>query len=318
MTSILYSDVIIVAVTSMSYVTSLCRNWLINCFRDWTWTGLSLIPEMEGLSTKVKEKKQIKERQKTTVKNRNDGKWQIFVTTGQHPDAGTDNTPYLIVYGEAGSSKPIPLLDKKQRFTPGSTCQFQVWLFLNPFLHLSIAFCVQTDLKDVGRIFKVRVRLDSQGPNPMWYLKKVRYSFWFPNEPDIIHESSRNFRWRWKNYPPVTNCGSLLKCGWKKTTKILKLQSSYQPSGRMYRLYLVRKKMPEWSISRFDLLLMFSIIIPSYVAYRYPIRERYRFWRINYHIRWERWYGQKIFEIRRRYSISVLFQTRKCNASWLI
>lgn len=54
------------------------------------------------------------------------GQWRVFVTTGEHADGGTDCTPYLVVYGEEGVTKPIPLLDKKQRFTPGSTCQFDV------------------------------------------------------------------------------------------------------------------------------------------------------------------------------------------------
>lgn len=73
-----------------------------------------------------------KSRQKSSVKDvkdkPTDGMWRVSVTTGQHPEAGTDSTPFLIVYGETGSSQPIPLLDKNQNFVANSTCQFTVGL----------------------------------------------------------------------------------------------------------------------------------------------------------------------------------------------
>lgn len=91
---------------------------------------------MEGLTTMAKQTKaKTGKTEKTKVKvAKSDssaaatGRWRVFVTTGEHADGGTDCTPYLIVYGEDGVTKPIPLLDKRQRFTPGSTCHFDVGL----------------------------------------------------------------------------------------------------------------------------------------------------------------------------------------------
>uniref|UniRef100_A0A915KBB8 PLAT domain-containing protein n=1 Tax=Romanomermis culicivorax TaxID=13658 RepID=A0A915KBB8_ROMCU len=112
--------------------------------------------DMQGLSTKLKEKLLTKDRQKTTTKRTHDGMWIVSVTTGHHPEAGTESTLFLIVYGDKGCTSPIPLLDQGQTFTSGSTCNFEI------------------ELNSIGQIFKIRVRLDVHGPKPMWYLKKIK------------------------------------------------------------------------------------------------------------------------------------------------
>jgi len=84
--------------------------------------------EMRGLSTKIKEMSPKDENPENSPKKtvEKPEKWLVSITTGQHPEAGTESTLFLIAYGDRGNSNPIPLLDADQTFLSGSTCTFEV------------------------------------------------------------------------------------------------------------------------------------------------------------------------------------------------
>ena len=55
------------------------------------------------------------------------GRWQVWVTTNDHPTGGTQAQVNLTVYGHRGNSGPIPLgFTDGQTFQAGNIDEFEV------------------------------------------------------------------------------------------------------------------------------------------------------------------------------------------------
>ncbi|XP_069813684.1 oxygen-regulated protein 1 isoform X3 [Dendropsophus ebraccatus] len=87
----------------------------------------------------------------------NEGEWKITLVTGNFPNAGTDATVFLHVYGTEASSGPIILgSGSHQLFNVNSADTFQI------------------DLKYLHKPYKIRIGHDNSGDDPDWYLEEVR------------------------------------------------------------------------------------------------------------------------------------------------
>ncbi|KAM3928088.1 oxygen-regulated protein 1 [Leptodactylus fuscus] len=87
----------------------------------------------------------------------NEGQWKITLVTGNFPNAGTDATVFLHVYGTEASSGPIMLgSGSDQLFNVNSADTFQI------------------NLKNLHKPYKIRIGHDNSGDNPDWYLEEVR------------------------------------------------------------------------------------------------------------------------------------------------
>ncbi|KAM9308372.1 oxygen-regulated protein 1 [Gastrophryne carolinensis] len=84
------------------------------------------------------------------------GEWKVTVVTGSSPNAGTDASVFLYVYGEGANSGPILLgSGSHQLFNVNSVDTFQV------------------NLKHLEKIFKIRIGHDNSGDSPEWYLEEI-------------------------------------------------------------------------------------------------------------------------------------------------
>ncbi|XP_063779799.1 oxygen-regulated protein 1 [Pseudophryne corroboree] len=87
----------------------------------------------------------------------NEGEWKITVVTGNFPNAGTDATVFLYVYGEESNSGPIMLgSGNHQLFNINSADTFQI------------------NLKYLQKPYKIRIGHDNSGDNPEWYLEDIK------------------------------------------------------------------------------------------------------------------------------------------------
>ncbi|XP_073487711.1 oxygen-regulated protein 1 isoform X2 [Aquarana catesbeiana] len=123
-----------------------CERWLPFMSQGILHSDIELmVQEMEMLS-KVK-----------PPTENDDGDWKITVVTGNLPNAGTDATVSLYVYGEGSNSGPIVLgSGSHQLFNVNSADTFQV------------------NLKYLLKPFKIRVGHDNSGESPEWYLEEIR------------------------------------------------------------------------------------------------------------------------------------------------
>ncbi|WP_329401125.1 PLAT/LH2 domain-containing protein [Streptomyces lydicus] len=81
--------------------------------------------------------------------------YRVTVYTGDKPDAGTDATVHITIYGTRGAVGPIKLDNSENNFERGKTDRFVL------------------GLRDVGRVKSIKISHDNSGKKPGWYLKKV-------------------------------------------------------------------------------------------------------------------------------------------------
>ncbi|XP_029447144.1 lipoxygenase homology domain-containing protein 1 [Rhinatrema bivittatum] len=87
----------------------------------------------------------------------NEGDWKITIVTGTDQSAGTEATVYLYAFGEKEASGPIIIgSGKHQLFKPNSADTFKV------------------NLKNLGKLYKIRIGHDNSGKDPGWYLEEIR------------------------------------------------------------------------------------------------------------------------------------------------
>ncbi|XP_068093489.1 oxygen-regulated protein 1 isoform X2 [Hyperolius riggenbachi] len=123
-----------------------CERWLPFMSQGILHSEIELQVQEIETTSKVKQHSKI-----------NDGEWKITVATGNFPNAGTDATVFLYVYGEDSDSGPIMLgSGSDQLFNVNSADTFQV------------------NLKDLHKPYKIRIGHDNSGDSPEWYLEEIR------------------------------------------------------------------------------------------------------------------------------------------------
>lgn len=119
------------------------RRWLFPCER---W-----------LYVQRDEKKNSIDLYATAVPAREDEYVLHIVTGGDHVSSGTDANVFVTLYGAEGTSQEYAMPAELGRFDKGSTD--------------SVPITVHTKL---GELQRLRIRHDSSGPCPGWYLKQIR------------------------------------------------------------------------------------------------------------------------------------------------
>ncbi|OCT76820.1 hypothetical protein XELAEV_18032023mg [Xenopus laevis] len=126
-----------------------------------------------------------------------EGDWKITIVTGNCHGAGTDSTVILYVYGEKAESGPIILgSGKDQLFGKNSADTFQKNRSIDGLksfeLNDSKDLIIQSNkrivvnpgaelpgeqgmnLKNLGKMYKIRIGHDNSGEDPEWYLEECR------------------------------------------------------------------------------------------------------------------------------------------------
>ena len=81
--------------------------------------------------------------------------YEVTVTTGDVAEAGTDCKINMTVFGTKGSSGPLELEKRQDRFERARTD------------------LIRMEIDDVAPLKKVRLELTGKGSRPNWFLEKV-------------------------------------------------------------------------------------------------------------------------------------------------